>query len=150
MTHLVETCLTIFLTAVLLRLSWLDINTLRLPDSYTLTLIIVGVGLPWLIPGPDLLARLMGATAGFASLGLIGEIHFRRTKVEGLGLGDAKLFAAAGAWLGWQALPVVVLIGSMSGLVYAIIFRRGRLQEGIAFGPMLALGFLLSWLWRLT
>jgi len=149
MTHLLETCLTVFLTAVLLRLSWLDIKTLRLPDSYTIPLIMLGLWLPWLIPGPDFPARVIGATAGFASLGLIGEIHFRRTKVEGLGLGDAKLYAAAGAWLGWQVLPVVILIGSMAGLIFAAIFRRGRLREGIAFGPMLALGFMLSWLWQL-
>ena len=150
MSYVTNGGLSVFLAAVLLRLTWIDVKTFRLPDSYTLPLIAVGLGLPWLIAGPDLLARLIGAAVGFASLGLIGEIHFRSKKVEGLGLGDAKLFAAAGAWLGWQALPVVILIASVSGLLYATLFRRGRLHDGIAFGPMLALGFLLCWLGRLA
>ena len=90
-------------------------------------------------------ARLIGAAAGFLSLGLIGELHFRRSGAEGLGLGDAKLFAAAGSWLGWQALPLVLLIAALAGLAYAIL-RLGPRDAPIAFGPMLAFAFLLCWI----
>ena len=138
--------LTIFLAGMLLRLTWIDATTLRLPDRYTLPLIALGIGLAVVLPDPTLAARLIGAVAGFVSLGLIGEIHFRRTGVEGLGLGDAKLLAAAGAWLGWQALPTVVLIAAVTGLCVAALRGAGRRHAPIAFGPMLAFGFFLCWI----
>ena len=138
--------LTAGLAGILLRLAWIDVKTLRLPDGYTLPLIVIGLGLAVFIPQPTLAARLVGAAAGFLSLGLIGEIHLRRTGIEGLGLGDAKLFAAAGAWLGWQALPVVVLIASLAGLVWVTMLRRAPHSAPIAFGPMLTLGFFLCWI----
>ena len=69
---------------------------------------------------------------------------------EGLGLGDAKLFAAAGAWVGWEALPSVLLIGTVACLVGAFIGRAfgGTLSwsQRLAFGPYLALGFWVVWL----
>jgi leader peptidase (prepilin peptidase) / N-methyltransferase len=82
---------------------------------------------------------------GFVLLAVIGEVYFRRKGTEGLGLGDAKLFGAAGAWLGWQALPTVLLIGSVGGLVFALI--RGR-TDRVAFGPWLALGLWVMWVAR--
>ena len=138
--------LTAVLAGILLRLAWIDCKTFRLPDHYTLPLIVLGLGLSLLFAQPTFTARLIGAAAGFMSLGLIGEIHFRRTGVEGLGLGDAKLFAASGAWLGWQALPMVLLVASVSGLLLAATLRRGPRAAPIAFGPMLALGFQLCWI----
>lgn len=138
--------LTAVLAGILLRLAWIDHRTFRLPDRYTLPLIVLGLGLSPLFGEPAFTARLIGAVAGFLSLGLIGEIHFRRTGAEGLGLGDAKLCAAAGAWLGWQALPMVVLIASVAGLAYATALRRTDRGAPIAFGPMLALGFFLCWI----
>lgn len=74
----------------------------------------------------------------------IGAWYHRRTGIDGLGLGDAKLFGAAGAWLGWQMLPHVLLAASLAGLVAAGLLRRRR----IAFGPWIAAGFFAVWLWR--
>lgn len=137
--------LTVFLGGILVRLSWIDLKTLTLPDLYTLPLIVLGLGLSVVFPQPGFYARLIGAAAGFLILGVIGEVYFRRTGAEGLGLGDAKLFAAAGAWLGWQALPIVMLVAAVSGLAQATLRRRSHANASIAFGPMLALGFFLYW-----
>ena len=137
--------LTAILAGMLLRLSWIDAKTLRLPDSHTFPLIVMGLGLALLFPEPTFQARMIGATAGFLSLGLVGEIYFRRTGAEGLGLGDAKLFAAAGAWLGWQALPIVLLIASVTGLVFVATRRRKDRTPAVPFGPMLAGGLFLCW-----
>ena len=142
--------LSVYLAGILFRLSWIDVKTLRLPDIFTLPLIILGLGLSWVMPEPGFQPRVIGAAAGFLSLALIGELYFRRTGVEGLGLGDAKLFAASGAWLGWQALPQVLLIASLTGLFYVGLFRRGKRETAIAFGPLLALGFMACWITQMV
>jgi leader peptidase (prepilin peptidase)/N-methyltransferase len=88
--------------------------------------------------------HLTGAVVAYALFAAIGAVHFRRRGSEGLGLGDAKLFAAGGAWLGWQALPLLLLVASLGGLAFALTLGRGR---ALAFGPWLALGIALLWLW---
>ena len=62
-------------------------------------------------------------------------------------LGDVKLFAAAGAWVGWQGLPSVLLIGAATGLAAALILGRARPDQPVAFGPYLALGLWITWLY---
>ena len=88
--------------------------------------------------------------AGFAAFAAIASIYRRARGREGLGLGDAKLLAAAGAWLGWQALPSVVVIAAASGLALALATALGGSKlawtSRIAFGPHLALAFWLAWL----
>lgn len=132
---------------VLAWIAWIDARSLRIPDVLTLPLIAAGLALAGTRGGPGVDAavdHLAGAALGFASLGLIGHLYHRRTGQEALGLGDAKLFAAAGAWLGWQALPQVLLIAALSGLSFALLRRHGTGQP-LAFGPWLALGFWLGW-----
>ena len=137
---------TVGLTASLLAVAWIDLRSFRIPDTISLPLIVAGLALAALTPGlPD---HLIGAGVGFAVLAAIGEVYFRRTGEEGLGLGDAKLFAAAGAWLGWQALPQVLLIAAGAGLIFALI--KGNKGQRIAFGPWLALGFWGVWMANLA
>lgn len=139
---------TVILTVLLAAIGWIDARTLRIPDMLSLPL--VGLGFGWSALRPDLWVpgHLIGAVAGYSALALIGEVYFRRRGIEGLGLGDAKLFAAAGAWLGWQALPQVLLIAALSGLVFAMVRRAsgGPKAAQMAFGPWLALGFWLVWM----
>ena len=138
---------TLILTLALLAIARIDARSLRIPDVISLPLICAGLLLAAAKPGWG--DHLIGAVVGFAVLGGIGETYFRRTGREGLGLGDAKLFAAAGAWLGWQALPQVLLIAALSGLAFAALRRQttdGLATGGIAFGPWLALGFWLVWM----
>ncbi|QUJ76772.1 prepilin peptidase [Sulfitobacter albidus] len=125
-------------------LAWIDLRTHRLPDRLTLPLIALGLCGAALEGWDRVVAGAIGGVAAYALLALVGHLHFNRTGREGLGLGDAKLFAAAGTWLGWAALPMVMLIAAGTALVFALLTRRGGTQ--IAFGPWIALGFMIVWL----
>ena len=133
------------LTVWLVAITWTDIRSYRIPDALSLSLI--GLGMMWSATafGPGLWSAAIGAGVGYGALALIGEVYFRRTGTEGLGLGDAKLFGASGAWLGWQALPTVLLCAAVAGLVFALIRRRSA-DRRIAFGPWLALAFWGVWI----
>jgi len=131
----------------LLALAAIDLREMILPDRLTLPLIAIGLGVAALaFPRP--LDHVIGAAvagAGFAALGWGWQ---RATGREALGLGDAKLFAAAGAWLGWQGLPTVLLIASAAGLAAALVRAlrgAGGLRTPLPFGPALAAGFWLTW-----
>ncbi len=143
--------LTLVLAMILLAITVVDMRNFRIPDALSLPLIAAGLILAWLVPDFDLQAtdfpdHLIGATAAFLLFALLGEGIYRRTGQEALGLGDAKLFGAAGAWLGWQALPSVLLIAAFGGLGFALIMRRRTGGSAIAFGPWITLGFLVVWL----
>lgn len=139
------------LFANLIAIAVVDLKTFRIPDALSLPLIAAGLVLAWALP--DVLRfdttfadHLVGACAAFLLFAALGEAIHRRTGQEALGLGDAKLFGAAGAWLGWQALPGVLLVASLSGLTAALLIRRKRGASAIAFGPWIALGFIVAWL----
>lgn len=133
------------LFAALAAIAVIDLRTRRIPDRLSLPLAAAGLGwAAW--AGEPFAAHLIGAIAGYASLAIFGAIWFRRSGREGLGLGDAKLFAAGGAWLGWQALPLVLLIASVCGLVFALATRGVHGSPQIAFGPWIALGIWCGWL----
>lgn len=139
------------LTGFLCAIGWIDARTLRIPDALSLPLAGLGLGWAALQPEPLVLAHLIGAVLGYSVLALMGWVYFRRSGAEGLGLGDAKLFGAAGAWLGWQALPQVLLIAAVTGLVFAVARKAARASPKVhvAFGPWLALAIWLVWLWQL-
>lgn len=122
-------------------LAVVDILALRLPDLLTAPL-----GLLGLLLAPRLLSdtwtdHLIGAAAGYLAFAGIAFAYARLRGREGLGLGDAKLLAVAGAWLGWRALPIVVVIACAAGLAWAAVrlMLRGRagLAEPLAFGAPL-------------
>ena len=139
----------VVIVAALLWMSWIDFREMRLPDFLTLPLI--AAGLLWAgFVTHELMDGLIGASVGYALIwGL--NAYWRRFKgQDGIGLGDAKLLAAAGAWLGWMGLPLVLLVASSAGLVIAgigsITARRKQAFSGvIVFGPFLALGFWAVW-----
>ncbi len=135
----------------LLALSLIDFRSYRLPDGGTLPLILAGLALSAIGETGPLWLHLLGAAAGYAALAGIGALYERLRGEPGLGLGDAKLLAAAGAWLGLQALPSVMLIACLSALAMAAVLARLRGELGwrsaIPFGPALALGFWITWLY---
>lgn len=142
---------TIVLGAALVFLTYFDLRTYLLPDAVTLPLIGAGLLLSlWLEPPIE--GRLIGAIGGFAFLYLVNRAYHAIRGRHGIGLGDAKLLAAAGAWLGWQALPVVLLIASGGGLIaVALAGLRGyRISASarLPFGPFLAAGFAAVWIYR--
>ncbi len=105
----------------LLALGWIDLKTLRLPDALTLPLIGLGLAAGWLDSPSALMSGALGAAAGYAALAAIGVAYRLARGRDGLGRGDAKLLAAGGAWLGWQALPWIMLLAALLGLLTALI-----------------------------
>ena len=144
--------LTPVLMAMLLALALIDRRERRLPDRLTLPLIALGLALAARRTGVVPMPELVGAGVGFAAFWVIGEAHHRLRGIEGLGLGDAKLLAAAGAWLGWRDLPLLVLLaalGALAAVTLRLPAQRGTSRE-IAFGPWLCAAFMALWLVRLA
>ncbi|MBU0556844.1 MAG: A24 family peptidase [Alphaproteobacteria bacterium] len=128
---------------LLLALAVLDARHFWLPDLLTLPLAALGLTLgDWLLPAP-FWERMIGAAIGYLGLFLLAVSYRRLRGREGLGLGDAKLLGAIGAWLGWQLLPIVLLIASLGGLFWALSLRlRGHALDGgtrLPFGTFLCL-----------
>ena len=132
---------------MLLALSAIDFDTQLLPDNLTLPLLWSGLILNsfgLFVPLGD---ALWGAVAGYLILWLVYWAFKLVTGKEGMGYGDFKLLAALGAWLGWQMLPVIILLSSVVGAVVGIslIVARGRDRNiPIPFGPYLAGAGVLS------
>ena len=127
---------------LLLTLAVLDCEHYWLPDALTLPLAALGIGDAALFGG-DLAARLIGLAAGYIGLRAVAALYRLRTGRDGLGGGDPKLFAAIGAWLGWQALPWVLVAAAIGGLAWlAVTHRRTGTaitgQTRLAFGTLLA------------
>ncbi len=134
----------------LLVLSWIDMVHYILPDEITLPLVLAGLGVTAAL-GPGLIGlHAVGAAIGYGLIWLVRLVYRRARGREGIGLGDAKLMAAAGAWIGPFGLASVLLIGSLAGLAAALGLRlSGReitATTAIPFGPFLALGFWVTWL----
>jgi leader peptidase (prepilin peptidase)/N-methyltransferase len=134
----------------LLALGLIDWREHILPDALTLPLLLVGLAVAWFLERNALVDRLLGAALGYAIFALIAWGYWRWRGREGLGMGDAKLLAALGAWVGGSGLPGVVLIAAVVALAVAL-FRalRGGLDLGerIPFGPYLAAAGWLIWLY---
>lgn len=135
----------------LLLLAVIDSRTLTLPDELTLPLIAAGLLATWAMTPDRLFDHVLGAALGGAALWLIAALYYRMRGREGLGLGDAKLLAAAGAWLGWQGLGSVILIAAVSALVLILgrsaMGHRLSSEDPLPFGPFLALGIWVTWLY---
>jgi leader peptidase (prepilin peptidase) / N-methyltransferase len=141
----------VVLAAFLVLLSVIDFEEYRLPDFLTLPLIGMGLGLSAYFGWDDPWLRIAAAVAGFATLYLVGWVYERIRGRAGMGLGDAKLLAASGAWLGAAGLPATLLYACLLGLAYAgalkMMSRDVALSSAIPFGPFLAAGTWLVWLY---
>ena len=133
---------TLILVALLIWISASDIAALRIPNLANALLIVSGIALAAICARGFPTPNVIGAVAGYAVFATVGEAYFRRKGVDGLGLGDAKLLAGIGAWLGWASLPSVVAVSALSALVYAVTLKRRKL----AFGPWLCASVLLHWI----
>lgn len=134
---------------ILLTLAVLDARHMWLPDALTLPLAALGLTLgDWVLPAP-FPDRVIGAVVGALVLGLLAFAYRRLRGREGLGLGDAKLLGAIGAWMGWQALPFVLLIASAVALLWALVPRAtGKsidAETRIPLGTFLCLAVVPTW-----
>jgi leader peptidase (prepilin peptidase)/N-methyltransferase len=149
----------VLLGAALLVLAAVDLAAMRLPDAVTLPAIVAGLAVaalslggprpaPAFSPG-ELLSHAAGAAAGYLALAGLAWLFRRLRGREGLGLGDAKLAAVGGAWLGWRPLPAVILIACAAAFAWAALraLRDGRasLARPLPFGPPLALAIWIGW-----
>ena len=146
-------CAALLLVWALLALTCIDIDTQLLPDDITLPLLWLGLLFNLFNTFTTLNNAVVGAMVGYLTLWSIYWLFKLITGKEGMGYGDFKLLAALGAWLGWQMLPLVILLSSLVGAVVGItlivVARHGR-NVPIPFGPYLAGGGLIALLWGQT
>ena len=135
---------------LLLPLIILDYSYLWLPNRLVLLLAVAGLFVgPMLLPEVMLVDRVMAASAGFLCLEAIRLAYQKFRGHEGLGAGDPKLFGALGLWLGWEALPLTLLLASVIGLAVALSTRQssGQKQSAFPFGSYLAVAAsAVSWI----
>lgn len=140
----------LILTWALLAASMIDFNHQLLPDSITLPLLWLGIICNLLGLYTDIVSSVIGAIAGYLSLWSVYWLFKLLTGKEGMGYGDFKLLAMLGAWMGWQALLLIVLLSSLVGAVVGIsliLWRRHDRNVPIPFGPYLAAAGWLNLLW---
>ncbi len=140
----------VVLAWALIALSFIDVDHQILPDVIVLPLLWIGLLLNTqnvFAPLPD---AVYGAVGGYLSLWLVFHAFKLLTGKEGMGYGDFKLFALFGAWLGWQLLPLIILLASLVGAVVGLVLILGLgrdRRQPIPFGPYLCAAGLLAALW---
>ncbi|MBL6985483.1 MAG: prepilin peptidase [Methylobacter sp.] len=140
----------LLLTWSLIALIFIDIDHQLLPDSITLPMLWLGMCLSLFNVYTDTHASIIGAVAGYIALWTIFHLFKLATGKEGMGYGDFKLLALFGAWLGWQVLPIIILLSSLVGAVIGlgmIIFVKHDHNVPIPFGPYLAAAGWIALLW---
>ena len=138
---------------LLIVLTMIDIDTYLLPDHLTLPLMWLGLLLNTQGLYTDLHSAVWGAVGGYMSLWSVYWLFKLVTGKEGMGFGDFKLLAALGAWMGWQFLPLIIVLSSFVGALIGIagILILGRDKNiPIPFGPYLAIAGLIAFLWGET
>ncbi|MCX7237611.1 A24 family peptidase [Polynucleobacter sp.] len=145
----------IFLILVLLYLAYFDLRTFRLPDIITLPLIFTGLLFnSFSNQGfASFQDAIIGAILGYTGLWLLNSLYRALKKQNGIGMGDAKLLAALGAWLGWQPLPGTLLIASLTGLIGGsiwLVWNKQNHRAAFPFGPFLAIAGIIELLWPQT
>lgn len=140
----------LLLTWTLIALSFIDIDHQLLPDSITLPILWLGLFLSLFQIYTDSHASIIGAAAGYLSLWSVYHLFKLLTGKDGMGYGDFKLLALLGAWLGWQYLPLIIILSSLVGALIGItmiVFRQHDASRPIPFGPYLAAAGWLALIW---
>jgi len=136
---------------ILLYLTYIDFRTFRLPNALTLPLLIAGLVLNGFSSGfTNIQSAFIGACLGYILLWLPNYLYHLIRKQDGIGMGDAKLLAALGAWLGWSPLPGILLLASLSGVLGGIIWLKWNKRayaQTFPFGPFLAIAGIIQLLW---
>jgi len=135
---------------VLISLTFIDIDHQLLPDNMTLPLLWAGLVLNSFGMFTDLQSALFGAVFGYLTLWTVYWLFKLVTGKEGMGFGDFKLLAALGAWMGWQQLPLIIilssLVGAILGILNIVISGKDK-NKPIPFGPYLAIAGWIAFFW---
>ena len=140
----------LLLTWSLIALAVIDLDTQLLPDSITLPFLWLGLFLSLFGLFTDSQSAIIGAVAGYLSLWVVFQLFRLATGKEGMGYGDFKLLALLGAWLGWSALPQIILLSALVGALVGVgLILSGRHESGkpLPFGPYLAAAGWISLIW---
>ncbi len=142
----------ILLVTTLLFLAYIDLRTFRLPDVLTIPLLFFGLCFNAFAPTQfaSLQNAILGAILGYALLWLTNYFYRLSKKLDGIGMGDAKLLAGLGAWFGWYAIPEVLFLASIGGLLGGLfwLYRQKKgYQMAFPFGPFLAFAGIIELLW---
>jgi leader peptidase (prepilin peptidase)/N-methyltransferase len=146
----IESAGALVLTWALIALAFIDFDTQFLPDSITLPFLWLGLAFNLTGTFATIQASVIGAIAGYLVLWSVYHLFRLLTGKEGMGYGDFKLLAMLGAWLGWSALPLIILLSSLVGAVIGVsmIALRGHDRIiPIPFGPYLAIAGWIALLW---
>jgi leader peptidase (prepilin peptidase)/N-methyltransferase len=133
-------------TAMLIVLFGTDLETMRLPNVITYPGIVIGLALSLFLP-PGIVASIIGAAVGAAIPWTIRWVWYQMKGVEAMGLGDVKMLAMIGAFLGWKQVWVVLFIASLTGAIVGIVILKSRgrsLASRLPFGTFLAVAALLA------
>jgi leader peptidase (prepilin peptidase)/N-methyltransferase len=137
--------LLLIFSASLIVISIIDLRHQIIPDIISLPGIVLGILISLIFKDIKWYDSLIGVIAGGGVLYIVAEGYFLLTGKEGMGGGDIKLLAMIGAWMGWQAIPKIILISSFTGIIIggtALLLTRKGMQTKIPFGPFLVLGAL--------
>jgi len=137
------------LVYILIAMTFIDLDHKLLPDQLTLPLMWLGLVINTFSIFTSLEDAFWGAVAGYMSLWLVYWGFRLATGKHGMGYGDFKLLAALGAWMGWQALPIIVLMAAVAGIIIGLLLRLRKTPTDpqMPFGPFLAVGGLAYVLW---
>lgn len=140
------------LILVLVYLSYIDFRSFRLPDVITLPLIVLGLSFNSFsqLRFVNIESAIWGTVLGYGVLWILNVLYRFIKKQDGIGMGDAKLLAALGAWLGWSVLPSLLLIASLAGIIGGLLYlqwRRQNTRSAFPFGPFLAFAGIIELLW---
>jgi leader peptidase (prepilin peptidase)/N-methyltransferase len=146
----IQTVGALLLTSMLIVLTGIDAEHQLLPDNLTIPLLWAGILFNVYDTYTDLNSSIFGAVFGYLILWSIYHVFKLTTGKEGMGYGDFKLLAALGAWLGWQMIPLVVLLSSAVGAVVGVtLLGIGKLQRDkpMPFGPFIAAAGWIALIW---
>lgn len=144
---------TALLGGILLAITLIDIRSFRIPNPLSFALIFLGLTWSAYFHGlADVWKFALAAVAGYSALYLCNQAYRGLRGEDGIGMGDAKLLAGGGALLGLSNLPIVTFVAAASALAYLLFTRlkgvRFSLDAALPFGPFLALGIWVVWLWN--
>jgi leader peptidase (prepilin peptidase)/N-methyltransferase len=140
----------LLLTAFLIAMAGIDIDHQLLPDNMTLPLMWAGILASFWSIHTDLPSSVTGAMAGYLVLWSIYHLFRLLTGKEGMGYGDFKLLAALGAWMGWQMLPLIILLSSVVGAIVGLtLMGLGKMNRDkpMPFGPFIAAAGWIALIW---
>ncbi|MDH5423663.1 MAG: A24 family peptidase [Gammaproteobacteria bacterium] len=145
-----QTLFGLILTWSLVAMSVIDLQKLILPDDITLPVLWLGLLLSLFSIFVDPANSITGAIAGYMILWSVYQLFKLVTGKEGMGYGDFKLLALFGAWLGWEVLPLIIILSSASGAIIGIVmivFKKHKRDIPIPFGPYLAIAGWITLIW---